>query len=134
MDHEVIKMSWESILKSDVEKLKQNFINHFNLQGADTGKILEEISNIGRNYDAQIEILEVSGLDANNPSNKVLFGQALNEMKQGKMPSQQAAPKPSAPKPPAPQEGMKESPNQAIIPDGPHYQNKPKDKGIPWRR
>jgi len=83
-------MSWEDILKSDVEKIKQNFINYFNLQGADTGNILETISDIqrGRHSDAVNEILEVSGLDANNPSNRNLVGQALNEMKQGKMPSQ----------------------------------------------
>jgi|13_taG_2_1085334.scaffolds.fasta_scaffold52342_2 hypothetical protein len=83
-------MSWEDILKSDVEKIKQNFINYFNLQGADTGNILETISDIqrGRHSDAVNEILEVSGLDANNPSNRNLVGQALNEIKQGKMPSQ----------------------------------------------
>ena len=86
----MIKLSWENILKNDVEKIKQNFINHFNLQGADTGAILEIISDMrrGRHYDAIIEILDVSGLDANNPSNKLLFSQALDEIKGGKMPSQ----------------------------------------------
>ena len=85
----VIKMSWEDILKSDVEKIKQGVINHFNLQGADTGAILETIGDIqrGRYSHAVNQILELSGLDANNPSNKVLFGQALNEIKQGKMPT-----------------------------------------------
>ena len=133
-------MSWKNILKNDVEKLKQNFINHFNLQGADLGKVLEAISDIqyGRHYDAVNEILEVSGLDANNPSNKNLFGQALNEIKEGKMPSRQAAPKPPAPKPAhavipdthrdKPKKDPKETPNPAIIPDT-H-----RDKGIPWRK
>jgi len=134
-------MSWKNILKNDVEKIKQNFINHFNLQGADIGKVLEAVSGMKR--DDMIEILEVSGLDVNDISSRGPFMQAVQEIKGGKLPSRQAAPKPPAPKPPAPKpahavipdthrdkpkKDPKETPNPAIIPDT-H-----RNKGIPWRK
>ena len=82
----MIKMSWKNILKNDVEKIKQNFINHFNLQGADIGNVLEAVSGMKR--DDMIEILEVSGLDANDISSRGPFSQAMQEIREGKMPSQ----------------------------------------------
>jgi hypothetical protein len=79
-------MAWEGILKNDVEKIKQSIINHFSLQGADLGNVLAAIS--GMKHPDMIEIIEVSGLDANNPSSRQPFMQATAELKEGKIPSQ----------------------------------------------